>query len=142
MPRICTICSHPERMAIERTMVSGVSYRRIATQYRVSDSACRRHRPHMQEIVAAAISERSFRTAHAVATQLEKLHARTEKLLDAAESKGEIREALQAIRTASELLGRIAEVVPLDSERSVNRIQWVDPISQENSDEEAREIVQ
>lgn len=45
MPQKCTICSHPRRTEIERAAVRGeLSNRRIAAQYKITESALRRHR--------------------------------------------------------------------------------------------------
>lgn len=54
MARVCTICSHPQREAIETTLVKGGSNRSIAKQFGVSPSAVLRHaRDHLPEVVAA-----------------------------------------------------------------------------------------
>lgn len=39
----CTICAHPQRDAIEAAHASGISNRRIATQYGVIETSVRRH---------------------------------------------------------------------------------------------------
>lgn len=43
MPRRCTICAHPERDALEREILYGVPYRKIAQRYGVSDASITRH---------------------------------------------------------------------------------------------------
>lgn len=43
MPRICTVCAHPERRAIDAAVVAGAANRAIARQYRVSKDAVARH---------------------------------------------------------------------------------------------------
>jgi hypothetical protein len=50
MPRVCTICTHPERAAIDQALVGGESAPRIAAKYRVSEDAVTRHRAHMAEL--------------------------------------------------------------------------------------------
>jgi len=45
MPRVCTVCTHPEREAIDLALAGkDASKRRIAAQYGVSETAIRRHR--------------------------------------------------------------------------------------------------
>lgn len=43
MSRTCTICSHPDRTAIERSIASGMGYRNIAKQFAVGYSSVSRH---------------------------------------------------------------------------------------------------
>lgn len=43
MPRVCSICSHPERKRIDALLVEAVSNRRIADDFGLSESAVRRH---------------------------------------------------------------------------------------------------
>ena len=43
MPRICTICSHAQRSAIEAALVTGTPNRVIARQFDVGHDAVRRH---------------------------------------------------------------------------------------------------
>ncbi len=44
MPRVCTVCSHPERAQIDKALVGNDSNRRIATQYSLTEAAVRRHK--------------------------------------------------------------------------------------------------
>jgi len=43
MSRVCTICAHAERHALEKLLVGGTPNRRIATQHGMSEAAVRRH---------------------------------------------------------------------------------------------------
>jgi hypothetical protein len=45
MPRVCSICTHPQRVAIDRALTEmSDSNRRIASQYDVSERAIRDHK--------------------------------------------------------------------------------------------------
>ena len=44
MPRICTICRHPERQVIEADLTAGITYRDVALRHNVSRHALWRHR--------------------------------------------------------------------------------------------------
>jgi len=44
MARVCTVCTHPERAAIDRALVAGEPYRGIARRFSASDDAVQRHR--------------------------------------------------------------------------------------------------
>jgi len=43
MPRVCTVCAHEERAAIDRAVVGGTACREVAALYRVSADAVERH---------------------------------------------------------------------------------------------------
>lgn len=61
MPRTCTVCSHPERQAIDKALVAVANpYRDIARHYALSKDALLRHKADhlLAEIVAAWQAER------------------------------------------------------------------------------------
>lgn len=43
MPRMCSICTHPQRIAIETDRNSGLSYRTIAVHYSLPETNVKRH---------------------------------------------------------------------------------------------------
>jgi hypothetical protein len=47
MPRACTVCAHPERLAIDESLFrNNVPFRSVSKQYRVTVSALFRHKQH------------------------------------------------------------------------------------------------
>ena len=44
MPRVCTICTHPQRDEIDQAILAGQPLRRIAPRYGVTETSLRRHR--------------------------------------------------------------------------------------------------
>lgn len=44
MPRVCTICTHPQRVEIDKAIVAGESIQTIANRFPVSAQAVKRHR--------------------------------------------------------------------------------------------------
>jgi hypothetical protein len=53
MARTCTVCTHADRLTIEKLLVEGVSYRDIARQYGVSFHAVGRHKTdHFPQLLA------------------------------------------------------------------------------------------
>jgi hypothetical protein len=90
MPRTCTVCTNPDRAAIDKALVvDKISFRDIARQWRVSKDAIARHKEHIPQTLAKA--QEAKEVAHA------------DSLLDALASK-DPRTAIQAIRTAAEVL--------------------------------------
>lgn len=54
MARPCTVCSHPERQAVDAAILRGDKNRRVAAQYNLVESSIRRHLPHLARAVQAA----------------------------------------------------------------------------------------
>ncbi len=64
MPRVCTVCAHPQRHGIDECLVSGRSNRSIAKQFGVDDAAVFRHRnAHLPAQVACAHKAREIARA-------------------------------------------------------------------------------
>jgi hypothetical protein len=137
---VCTVCSHPQRGAIDRALVEGQSAPQIAAKYReISDDAVRRHaESHIPPALAKAAADSEGRTAAATLEQLDRCIQRINLLFDACHEWltdpddpsryyiGPRSEDLQVVYTAqdaegkpvrrkarlSELLNRVAGVAP------------------------------
>ncbi len=112
MPRICSVCSHTERAAIDKALALGqLPKRRVASLYAVSEQALRRHRAeHLPRKLADA--QAVSRTVEAVdlLAELTELREKAMSLLLLAEAAGDIRTALAGIREARACLELLAEV--------------------------------
>jgi hypothetical protein len=122
--RVCTICSHEQRFAIEELLATRQStYRGIARKYGVSEDAVSRHvkAGHVSQLLAlAADSERAAR-ADSLLDRIEALHSRTLAILEAVEGTDEHGTALAAIREARRNLALVGEVTrELDRARTIN----------------------
>ena len=134
MPRTCTICTHPEREAIDRALSPRVdSYRHIASQFDVSTAAVRRHEAeHLPESLAMAQEAREVAHGDDLLAQVVDLQQRTLAILTQAEKKGDGRLALSAIAEARrnlELLGKLAGELQQEGTVNVNLVfaaQWVE----------------
>ncbi len=85
MPRTCTVCSHPEREAIDRAVVAGESsFRNIAERFSVSVAALHRHKDsHISEALAKEQAVREQAIALDVMGELERCFERVNLLFDA-----------------------------------------------------------
>jgi hypothetical protein len=111
MPRTCTLCSHPDRPAIDAALVSGTPFRNIAERHGVSVGALFRHQDHLSAALLHAREIEQVAQADDLLAQVRDLQRRTLRILDGAERAGDRRTALAAIREARrnlELLGRLA----------------------------------
>jgi len=76
MPRVCTVCAHRDRPAIDAALVAGTPNRRIATQHGLSEAAVRRHAAeHLPASLVTAAGEEATRQALDVLQQLKTINA-------------------------------------------------------------------
>jgi hypothetical protein len=129
MPRVCTICTHPNRADIDAALISGDPTRRIAAQYGASDTSLRRHKEHIPVALAQAVEAEEIRMADNLLDQLRDLQQRTLKILCKAESSNDLRVAVSAIsqvRSNIELLAKL--LGELDSKPTINVLispEWI-----------------
>lgn len=108
MPRPCSLCQSPQRTEIDAALASGVSYRNIAEQFRISLSAISRHKSHIRQVLQQAEREKG---KQAVAVTVAVFQERSEtlwesvsRLLKRAESQKDVKAEIAAIREARELI--------------------------------------
>lgn len=111
MSRHCTICTHAERLAIDREVLSGTSFRDIARRFgRLSPAGVHRHKAHIHRAVTAVADADPVTYGRTILAQARALNGRAVSLLDRAEGDGDLRAAVGAIREARaclELVGRL-----------------------------------
>lgn len=120
MARPCTICNHPERQAIDRALVAGVTANTVlSSQFAVTEQALRRHKAgHLPAALAQAQDAREVAQADDLLAQVKRLQLITMNVLKIAYDAQDLRTALQAVAQARqnlELVGRI--VGELEAER-------------------------
>jgi hypothetical protein len=106
--RRCLICDHPERVAIDRALVSS-TLRKVAQQFGVGESNLYRHRKNCMAVALALKQEEHGRD---LKRELLKLSSRAERLADEAERKGQLHAAISAIRELSRLVAMEATFYP------------------------------
>lgn len=110
MARKCTVCMSSSRTIIDEELLRGRSYRSIAKQYDLSESAIYRHRSsHISKRIAQAYNDAELLEAESLLGQVRALHARTTTILAEAEENGDLKVALQAIREARNNLELLAK---------------------------------
>ena len=105
MPRTCTICAHKDREGIDRALAVGTSLRNIAKRFATSATALHRHKAHVKAVLAKAQETREVALGDSLADQLRSIHAKTLALLNRAETAGDQRTMLGAIKEARANLG-------------------------------------
>lgn len=110
MGRTCTICSHPEREAIEAALVRGDPFRHIAERYGTASSSLVRHREHVRDALVQAKESKSEERGQTLLEQVRWLQQTTLKALETAERDDDTRCLLAAVKEARgnlELLGKL-----------------------------------
>jgi len=110
--RVCTVCSHAERPAIDRALLAGEPERTIANRWGISRASVHRHRAH----IATAVQAQQALTIERLVNDLADLQRRALALLAKAEEAGDLRAALAAIREVRGVIetgSRLLEVTDL-----------------------------
>lgn len=113
MPRLCTICAHPQRVEIESSVLGGKSIRSAAKAAGISWSALQRHLKHLPAAIAksAEIEALHLEACGRLPSRIEELIAQTRQILKSAKKKNDFNAALAAIRanlSCLEMLGKIS----------------------------------
>ena len=112
MPRVCHVCSHPDKDAIDRAIVRGEAQRRVAALYRLSPDSVLKHKArHLPEGLTKARVIEEATQADALLAELLSLRDRLYSLLDQAEAASNRRDAVAAhreLRSNIELFSEIA----------------------------------
>ena len=131
MARTCTVCTHPDREAINEALVVGASNRALASKCDVSEAAVRRHKGnHLPTKLVMAEQAAEVAEANNLLKQVEDLQRRALAILGKAEDAGELRTALGAIREARGNLELLAKLLgELDDRPQVNVLvspEWLE----------------
>jgi hypothetical protein len=113
MPRVCTVCTSPQRRAIDRALATGQgSKRAIASRFGLDDAAVKRHAAsHLSKRLALAETAKDVADAGTILDRVTALERDAYTLLDQAKKSGDLVTALKAhdvLRRHIELLGRLA----------------------------------
>src|SRR5579864_693996 len=114
MPRVCTVCTHPQKREIDECLVSGQSNRSIAKRFGVDDAAVFRHRnAHLPAQVAKAHEAREVARADDLLAGIVTLRQRLEKALEGTTAAKDVaslaRELRETLRLMLELEGRLRQ---------------------------------
>lgn len=112
MPRVCTICAHRERAAIDEALATRTgSLRSVAAQFGVSLTSLRRHaETHLPAQLVRAAEAQEVAHGGSLLAQVHHLHARALALLATAESANDRTGAIQAIREARGCIELLAKM--------------------------------
>ena len=112
MARVCTICRHPQRKAINAALISQQPVRDIASEFKLSSSAVDRHRQeHLPASMVKAKQASEVVEASTLVAQLEQLGKDTRAVLELAKTTQDSATMLRAIARLEKQLELHARLV-------------------------------
>ena len=120
MPRTCTVCSHPDRPAVDTALIAGEPYRDIARRFRVSKDAVARHKDeHLPAGMVKAQEVTDVRHAIDVVQQLKAINGVCMSVLKDARDQGDGDLALKAVDRIQRQIELQAKLIGQLDERPV-----------------------
>lgn len=123
VPQKCSICSHPDRLEIDRAIIAGTPLRDISGRFGPSKTAIGRHRPHIANEIAATAESQGLARAgtllddiHAGRARAERLYQAAVSILENALQENERQNALAAIKSAAVALREARSFMALTAE--------------------------
>ena len=111
MPRVCTICTHTERDAINQALVNSEPFRHIAARYGTSTGALQRHKADdLPSIMVKSEEAREVAHADDLVWQIKHLRNKAIGILGKAETAGDLKTALMGVREARACIELLAEM--------------------------------
>jgi hypothetical protein len=109
--KVCSICNHSDRAAIDKHLIDGASLRAIAGQFGTNKSALDRHRKHLAPALTLAKQVTVVAEATTLLSRLERVMSRCESIAEMATNERDWTPAIAAsreLRGCLELLGRLS----------------------------------
>ena len=111
MARRCTVCDHPQREEIDRQLVCGGSYRKIADQFSLSFGSISRHKDgHIPAALVKAHDADEVAQGDTLMDQVKALQAEAVDILAEARAAGDLKTALLGIGKARDCLELLFKV--------------------------------
>lgn len=109
----CSVCGHPDRLAIETALMSGRSSRAIAGQWTISKSSLLRHKDHVQAVLNSGRAAVQSVQRATLEQRLDQAHQR----LDEAEASGDPDVIVKAVSARAKLVA-----LEFGTKRDVTRV--------------------
>lgn len=109
MPRVCSVCRHGERQAIDRALIAGETFRYVSQRWGLSLAALVRHRDdHLPVALRKAAEAQGLADALDLVAQLKAVNSAAFTVLQEARQTGDGELALKAINTVVKQLEMVA----------------------------------
>lgn len=104
MPRTCLACASPERLKIDKALVSGTPLREIEGQWGISKTALDRHKSHVSLAIERSQERREEKLGDSLHDEMKRVLDKAWALTDTAEKAGDHRGAIVGLREVREYL--------------------------------------
>ena len=111
MPRTCLACSSPERRAIDEALVLGGPLRNIAKRVSICPASLVRHKTHVAQTIVKGREKHEERLGHSLFDEMGRIHQKAWELHARAESEGDHRGAIIALREVRECLESLGKML-------------------------------
>lgn len=126
MPQVCRVCSHPQRLEIDRLLVSGKSMSEIGRTYGVSLNSLSGHRQnHLSRQLLKAQERKEIMTAESLLSQVEGMLGTVDDVIDRADDKEWLSTVLAGIGEKRNILAFVVKLM-LTMKEAMNQDQQVD----------------
>ncbi len=98
MPQKCSICFHPRRKEIDGAIAAGEPLRDIARRVSLSKDAISRHKKHVSQAILKTVAKREESIVESILRRLGSLYEKTQRILERAETEGDGRLCILAIK--------------------------------------------
>ena len=111
MPRVCTICSNPEKEAINQALVDNGAFRTIAARFGLSHQALMRHKAeHLPAVMVKSAQAREIAHADHLLEEANRLYQVATDIMEETR-KNKPDTALRAIQVGGRLLELLGELL-------------------------------
>ena len=130
MPRLCTICTHAQREAIDQALVTDTPNRRIAAQFSISEQAVRRHKDeHLPAVMVKSEQAREIAHADHLLAEANRLYSVATAIMDRTQGDNPDT-ALRAVQAAGRILALLGELLGEINRRPVFNLnvsaEWIE----------------
>src|SRR5215469_11422467 len=129
MPRTCLACSSPERMAIDKALVTDEPLRNISQRVSISPAGLLRHKTHLSQTIVKAGERREERLGDNLLDEMRRVQRKAWELLGRTESEGDHRGSIVALREVRECLESLGKILSRATEEGTA------PLSERTRDE-------
>jgi hypothetical protein len=107
----CTVCTHPQRQAIDHALLAGdATYEALSAQYGPSLSAIYRHKKHLQEKMRQAEKRLQNHLRQDTLFRFNEYLETTRQVVRTASADGDTRQTLRAVREGTRILNFITKL--------------------------------
>ena len=130
MPRACSICIHRQRKAIERSLLAGEPFRKLAARFDTSTGALQRHKgEHLSTALLKTDRAEQAARGDDLLNKIEALEGDARRIAAKAEKRNDLRTAIVAIRELTRIVELLAKLRgELQNSPTVINVQVLAPV--------------